>query len=70
MHDGQVSGGQDGLWEALEHLQSALELLDRESAPGAIGAKVDLVIHDLYGLITSLRAGSRIGQIDRNAVPQ
>jgi hypothetical protein len=39
------------LREALEHLVSALELLDRGAAPGDIGAHVDHARERLEGLL-------------------
>ena len=40
------------LTEALHHLQSAIELLDRAEAPGQIAAGVDLAAHQLGRLLT------------------
>jgi len=37
------------LLEAFNHLQSALELLDRAGAPGHIAANVDLSVNQLLG---------------------
>jgi hypothetical protein len=38
---------QQMLRDALGHLQSALDQLDRASAPAHIGAHIDLAIHEL-----------------------
>jgi len=43
----------EALVDALAHLQSALELLDRANAPGQIGAHVDLAICQLQDEIGS-----------------
>ena len=40
--------------DALRHLRSGLELLDDASAPGHIGAHVDLAIHQLEGAIAAI----------------
>lgn len=41
------------LRDALNHLQSALDLLDRAGAPAQIGAHVDLARHELIPLVPS-----------------
>lgn len=38
---------QQMLVDALNHIQAALELLDRATAPGNIGANLDLSLHQL-----------------------
>jgi hypothetical protein len=48
-----VEGREQMLHEALTHLQSALELLDRAAAPGQIGAQLDHVLHQLGSLVSS-----------------
>ena len=40
--------------DALRHLQSALDLLDDASAPGHIGANVDLAMHQLESAIAAI----------------
>jgi hypothetical protein len=45
---------------ALEHLRSALELLDRASAPGQIGARVDQAISELYVTIAERGGDGRL----------
>lgn len=40
--------------DALRHLRSGLELLDEASAPGQIGANVDLAIHQLTRAIAAI----------------
>lgn len=70
MADGNSPEPPETLLQALEQLHLALELLDSSSAPASIGAKVDFAIHELYHLIATLGAGTRLAQIDRNAVPQ
>lgn len=42
-----VHATQGPLAQALVQLRSALELLDRATAPGQIGAHIDLAIHQL-----------------------
>ena len=53
----KVSSGADGrqhlLWAALNHLNSALDLLDRASAPAQIGARVDGAIHEVESLVAA-----------------
>jgi hypothetical protein len=39
------------LASALQHLQSAVELLDAASAPGHVAAHIDLAIHQLSNVI-------------------
>lgn len=56
--------------EALSHLESALELLDRASAPGQIGAHVDLAIHDLSAAVDAVPRSGMLDQIDWKAEPQ
>jgi hypothetical protein len=41
------------LRDALDHLQSGLDLLDRAGAPGQIGAHVDLAINQLGNALAS-----------------
>jgi hypothetical protein len=55
------------LGEALQHLQSALNLLDRSNAAAHIGAHVDLAVHQLQEAIYSDSRGS--DQTDVNAEP-
>lgn len=38
---------------ALQHLQSGLDLLDGASAPGHIGAHVDLALHELDRVVSA-----------------
>lgn len=45
------NSGIELLAEAAEHLRSAIELLDRTSAPGHIAANVDLARNQLEDLI-------------------
>ena len=40
-------GEQQSLWDALNHLRKALELLDQAQAPPHIAAHVDLAVHQL-----------------------
>ena len=42
-----VNDRQEILQQALNHLRSALDFLDRGSAPAEIGARVDLACHQL-----------------------
>jgi hypothetical protein len=58
------------LWEALDQLRSALQLLDSASAPAHIGAHVDLAIHELYSAAAGISAGAALTQTQRNAKPQ
>ena len=46
-------GQQHLLWDALSHLQSGLDLLDRASAPAHIGAQIDLAIHELKSILAA-----------------
>lgn len=48
-----ADGRQRMLWAALNHLHSALDLLDRASAPAQIGARLDGAIHELESLIAA-----------------
>lgn len=43
--------GQDMLRQALGHMQSALELLDRSDVSAHIGAHLDLAVCELQGAI-------------------
>ncbi|HEV2594708.1 MAG TPA: hypothetical protein VGU01_05855 [Sphingomicrobium sp.] len=56
--------------EALSHLESALEILDRAAAPGQIGAHVDLAIHDLSASVDAVPRPGSLDQIDWKAEPQ
>lgn len=47
------------LGEALQLLRSAIEVLDREAAPGHIAAHVDLAAHELEQAISALGHSSR-----------
>lgn len=40
------------LVDAFNHLQCAIELLDRAAAPGNIAANLDLALHHLQGELT------------------
>jgi hypothetical protein len=44
-----ITAGTPGqmLADALDHLQAAIELLDRAEAPGQIAAQIDLAFHQL-----------------------
>lgn len=56
---------------ALNHLRSALGLLDAASAPAQIGAHVDTAIHQLQDALASAAARpDGPGQIETNADPQ
>ncbi len=50
-----VEHRQQLLHDALELLKSALDLLDRGSAPGHIGAQVDHAIHQLQSILSIAR---------------
>lgn len=63
-------GLEEMLWEALQQLRSALQLLDSASAPSHIGAHVDLAIHELYSAVAGISAGAALTQTARNAEPQ
>jgi hypothetical protein len=59
------------LLSALEHLRSALGLLDLAGAPAHIGAHVDFAIHELQASGEQLPIPSpSSNQIDTNAAPQ
>jgi hypothetical protein len=70
MQDSKRAGQHDMLLEALTNLQSALDLLDRSSAPAQIGAHVDLAIHDLRAAVAAAPRVWPASQIERNAEPQ
>lgn len=70
MQGSDICETQDLLSRALERLRSALELLDKASAPGHIGARVDHAVHELYGRIAAGDSGGRLDQSDSNARPQ
>lgn len=55
---------------ALEHLRSALELLDRASAPGHIGSRIDHAVHELYTAIPAGGSGGRLDHADPSEWPQ
>lgn len=61
---------QELLSRALEHLRSALELLDKASAPGHIGSRVDHAVHELYTTIAACDSGGRLDQADASTPPQ
>jgi hypothetical protein len=67
MSEAMDGGREEPLSNALEHLRSALHLLDLAEAPGQMGARIDLTIHELYLFMAQLTAGSGFTQIDRNA---
>lgn len=48
------SDEQQRLWDALNHLRSALELLDHAQAPPHIAAHVDLAVHQLTDFIETM----------------
>jgi hypothetical protein len=54
----------------MQHLQTAIEQLDRANAPGHIAAHLDLALHKLQDVIESEQVGGRSVQIERNAAPQ
>lgn len=58
------------LSEALDLLQSSLNLLDLSGAPSHIGAHVDLAIHELHLVIARTSAGSAFSPIARSSRPQ
>ena len=70
MRDGNEEGRQEMLSEALEHLRTALQLIDTAEAPATIGARIDHSIHELYLLIATMTSGDTISQFDRNSKPQ
>lgn len=57
---------------ALNHLRSALSLLDEVHAPAHIGAHVDLAIHQLRSLANACSEVNEnaVNQIATNADPQ
>ena len=70
VRDDTDSGQQRKLSEALQHLQSAIELLDLAEAPAHIAAHADLAVHQLLSVINHEGECERPNQIDRNAEPQ
>lgn len=55
---------------ALDHLRSALELLDLASAPGHIGARLDQAISDVYETIAERTVDDRLVQGHRHGAFQ
>lgn len=51
---------QQALIEALNHLQSAIELLDEGTAPGHIAAHVDLAVNELERALSGEAGLSRL----------
>ena len=68
--DGANTAHDDEIAIALEHLRSALHLLDSAEAPPQIGARLDHIIHDVYMTMAADVAGTSLNQIDRNAAAQ
>lgn len=67
MRDRSSSVRHDLMLQALSHLESALELLDRATAPAQIGAHVDLAIHDLSSAVDAVPRAQLVDQIDWKA---
>lgn len=53
------------LRSALGHLQAALELVDQVSAPGQIGAHIDLAYNQLADMIAGSVADEPVGRIEQ-----
>ena len=70
MQGADVCETRDLLACALEHLRSALELLDKASAPGHIGSRVDHAVHELYTAIAARGSGGRLDHADSSERPQ
>lgn len=70
MRDRRSTEQHNLMLEALSHLESALELLDRSAAPGQIGAHVDLAIHDLSAVVDAVPRTASFDHIDWKAEPQ
>lgn len=51
-----ASANQPMLEQALDHLRSAIDLLDRAAAQGHIAAHVDLAVHELRKAISARAA--------------
>ena len=53
MQSPMITAGSPGqmMSDALDHLQAAIELLDRAEAPGQIAAQIDLAFHQLDRLL-------------------
>ncbi len=56
--------------EALQLLLSAIDMLDRASAPGHIAAHVDLAVHQLQDVIDAESAGGRVVQSQSKTAPK
>jgi hypothetical protein len=70
MSEAMHEGREELLSNALEHLRSALHLLDLAEAPAQMGARIDLTIHELYLFMAQITARSGFTRIDRNALLQ
>lgn len=57
------------LAQALDHLRSALDLLDRAALFPQIGAWVDLALHDLFLGLAKISESGQLDQPDRTAAP-
>ena len=57
------------LMVALEHLSTALRLLDQIGAPAQIGAHVDLAVHQLEELVATEGSPIHDQAIETNAEP-
>jgi hypothetical protein len=55
------------LAEALRNLRNAIDLLDRASAPGHIGAHVDLAMHELNCAIAALPGAEPVASMERGS---
>jgi hypothetical protein len=55
--------------QALDHLRSALDLIDRAAMLPHVGAWVDLAIHDLYLGLAKRSENGQLDQFGRNAAP-
>lgn len=56
--------------EALDRLQSAIEMLDRANAPGHIAAHVDLAMHQLQDVIDRESSEGHADQSQSKAAPE
>src|SRR2546423_15591228 len=56
--------------EALQRLQSAIDMLDRANAPGHIAAHVDLAMHQLQDVIDAEATRAREAQLQSKGAPK
>jgi hypothetical protein len=55
--------------DALQRLESAVDILDRANAPGHIAAHIDLAMHQLKSVIDAEIASTRTPESAKKAAP-